>query len=263
MNLESSFGINGRAVLTASKLRELYMWGVSCKDASGTELPDSTYDFFIETAQKELEDLLNIKLSPQCIVETRDYNYSDYATYGFLRCSYPVARPYYLKGLFGTAEQIEYPKEWLSVKRSNEVPEMFYRNMYLVPNQGGYQLGNASGVTFNGIFGANLIWRSRQYIPNYWEVKYLTGFTEVPADLLNVIGMTAAINVFHIAGDLILGAGIASYSLGVDGLSQSISSTSSATNAGYGARIIGYQDQIKKTLPTLQAKYGGFNVTVL
>ena len=77
------------------------------------------------------------------------------------------------------------------------------------------------------------------------------------------IGKTAAINIFHIAGDLILGAGIASFSLGVDGLSQSISSTSSATNAGYGARILGYQDDIKKMMPILQAKYGGFTVTTL
>ena len=52
-------------------------------------------------------------------------------------------------------------------------------------------------------------------------------------------------------------------SLGVDSLSQSISSTSSATNAGYGARVIGYQDQIKNTLPTLISKYGGFTCSVL
>ena len=101
------------------------------------------------------------------------------------------------------------------------------------------------------------------YSVKYWRVRYLTGFTEIPTDLLNVIGKTAAINIFHIAGDLILGAGIASFSLGVDGLSQSISSTSSATNAGYGARILGYQDDIKKMMPILIAKYGGFTVTTL
>lgn len=263
MNIETLFNISGDLCMTVSQLRNLYMWGVSVKNQDGTELPDSVYEFYIQSAQKELESILNIKLVPQVIEETRDYNYCDYSTYGFMRCSYPVARPFWLKGLFGTAEQIEYPREWLSIKRSNEVPEMFYRNVYLVPNQGGYQNGNASGVTFNGIFGANLLWRSRTYIPNYWRIRYLTGFTEIPADLLNVIGKAAAINVFHVAGDLILGAGIASFSLGVDGLSQSISSTSSATNAGYGARVIGYGDDIKRMIPILQSKYGGFNMTVL
>ena len=59
------------------------------------------------------------------------------------------------------------------------------------------------------------------------------------------------------------GAGIASYSLGIDGLSQSISSTSSATNAGYGARILGYVDDLKKVLPILISKYGGMSLSVL
>lgn len=263
MKLESSFNINTELIMTPSQLRKTYMWGTQVKDSSGKELPDDVYEFFIKTAQQELEDLLNLKLKRQIIKETRDYVWDDYKTYGFIRCSYPVCRAFYLKGMFGEAEQIVYPPAWLSTKKSNEIPNMYYRDLYLIPNVGGYQNGNASGVTFNGIFGANLLWRSRQYIPNYWHVRYLTGFSEVPSDLLNVIGMTAAINLFHIAGDLILGAGIASFSLGVDSLSQSISSTSSATNAGYGARVLGYQDQIKGILPTLISKYGGFTCSVL
>ena len=131
MNLETSFDINGGLCMTVSQLRDIYMWGVTVKNTDGTELPDSIYEFYIESAQKELEDILNIKIAPQVIEETRDYNYGDYSTYGFLRCSYPVALPFWLKGLFGTAEQIEYPFTWLSVKRSNEVHEMFYQNLYL------------------------------------------------------------------------------------------------------------------------------------
>lgn len=59
----------------------------------------------------------------------------------------------------------------------------------------------------------------------------------MPMDLINLTGKLATFGPLGIAGDLILGAGIAAQSIGVDGLSQSISSTSSATNAGYGARI--------------------------
>lgn len=264
MQLESSFNINCNLCLTPAQLRKTYMWGVKVQNANGQELTDDIYEFFIKAAQKELEDLLNVKLTPQVIVESRDYNYSDYVNgNGFIRVSYPVVRPFYLKGKFGDIEQIHYPKEWLSSKRSNEVPEMFYRNIYLIPNQGAYKTGETSGVTFNGIFGSTFLWRSRKHLPNYWRVRYLTGFSEIPADLLNVVGMCAAINVFHIAGDLILGAGIASYSLGIDGLSQSISSTSSATNAGYGSRILGYNDMIKATLPRLISKYGGMGMTTL
>lgn len=263
MKLESSFNINADLVITPAQLRKIYMWGVSVKDGNGIELPDETYEFFIKAAQQEIEDKLNLKLRRQIIKETRDWVLDDYRTWGFVRLSYPVCRAFELVGKFGETEQIKYPEEWLVCKKSNDVPEMNYRNVWLVPNVGGYESGSASGVTFNGIFGSNLLWRSRDYIPNYWHVRYLTGFSKIPADIMNVIGMTAAINVFHIAGDLILGAGIASFSLGVDSLSQSISSTSSATNAGYGARVLGYQDQIKAIWPSIQARYCGFNMTVL
>ena len=264
MEIETSFNISTDLLFTPQQLRERYLWGVSVRDNNGNELPESVYEFAIKSAQQELEDYLNLKLTRQVIVETRDYNYDDYKNWGYIRVSYPVCRAFYLKGMFGETEQISYLPEWLSTKRSNEVPEMFYRNIYLIPNVGGYtQQGNHAGVTFNGIFGANLLWRSRTWIPNYWKVRYVTGFSVVPADLLNFIGKLAAIDIFGIGGDLILGAGIASYSLGIDGLSQSISSTSSATNAGYGARILQYRDDLKALLPKLEAKYKGFSVSVL
>ena len=264
MNLETSFKINTSLLITPQQLRDRYLWGVSVKDNSGNELPDSVYEFAIQSAQQELEDYLNLKLTRQVIEETRDYVYDDYKSWGYVRVSYPVCRAFWLKGMFGETEQISYPPEWLSTKRSNEVPEMNYRNVYLIPNVGGYtQQGNHAGVAFNGIFGANLLWRSKTWIPNYWRVRYVTGFSVVPADLLNFIGKLASIDILNTAGDLILGAGIASYSLGIDGLSQSISSTSSATNAGYGAKIINYKDELKLLLPKLEAKYKGFSVSVL
>lgn len=263
MILESSFKINTNLILTPQQLRERYMWGVSVKDSNGIELPDSVYEFAIQSAQQELEDYLDLKLTRQVIEETRDYVYDDYASWGFVRVSYPVCRAFYLKGMFGETEQITYPAEWLSTKRSNDVPEMNYRNVYLIPNVGGYEQSNNSGVAFNGIFGANLLWRSKTWIPNYWKIRYVTGFSKVPAELINFIGKLASLDIFNISGDLILGAGIASFSLGIDGLSQSISSTSSATNAGYGARIINYQTDLKELLPKLQAKYKGLTMSVL
>ena len=69
--------------------------------------------------------------------------------------------------------------------------------------------------------------------------------------------------MFNIAGDLILGAGIARQSLSIDGLAQQIDSTSSATNSGYGARIINYNKEIKETLERLQGTYKRINFTVV
>ena len=68
---------------------------------------------------------------------------------------------------------------------------------------------------------------------------------------------------FNIGGDLILGAGIASMSLGIDGLSQSVATTSSAENSGFSSRIIMYNKEIKSTLEKLKGIYKGINFTVL
>jgi len=134
--------------------------------------------------------------------------------------------------------------------------------------QGTYSLvpGNSSARTNAIVYSGktpHLGYLGRTQIPNYWRITYCTGFNKIPNDLKNFIGKLAAINIFHILGDLILGAGIASQSIGIDGLSQSISTTSSATNAGYGARIIGYSDDLKRQKTTLEAYYRGFNMTVV
>lgn len=77
--------------------------------------------------------------------------------------------------------------------------------------------------------------------------------------LVKAIGLIAAITPLDVAGDLIAGAGIANFSVGVDGLSQSIGTTASATSAGYGARIISFQKQLAEAMQTLRGKYRMIN----
>jgi hypothetical protein len=84
------------------------------------------------------------------------------------------------------------------------------------------------------------MWSGRSgRVPGIWRFTYRAGFEigKLPPDLKHIIGMWASIGVLNIAGDLIAGAGIATKSVSVPGLSQNIGTTSSATNSGYGARI--------------------------
>ncbi len=87
--------------------------------------------------------------------------------------------------------------------------------------------------------------------------------TTCPPALVKAILMIASMLPLDIAGDLIAGAGIAQQLISVDGLSQQIQTTSSATNAGYGARILSFQNQLKVLLPALRSQYrtnGVFNL---
>jgi hypothetical protein len=59
----------------------------------------------------------------------------------------------------------------------------------------------------------------------------------VQSPILEYAGILAARNILITAGDLVIGAGVASFSRSIDGLSQSIGTTASAENSAYSARI--------------------------
>jgi hypothetical protein len=84
----------------------------------------------------------------------------------------------------------------------------------------------------------------------------------VPELIIKVIALLSAILPLDTAGDLIVGAGIAAFEIGVDNLQQRIDTTSSATNAGYGARILSYKNTLKAYMKALKGDYKapGFGV---
>lgn len=85
----------------------------------------------------------------------------------------------------------------------------------------------------------------------------------IPPDILHCIGLKAALLPIDIAGDLIAGAGVANYSIGADGVHQSLGTTSSATNSGYGARRLAFERELKALLPALRARYKTMNFGVI
>lgn len=239
LTFNSSFNKNEGVVISPEELLDLYFYGISVTEPGGSTMPKSTLKQFIVAAQKEVEKYLNIKLVRQVIREQKDFDRNDWQSWGYIRTTYPCVKANSLDGYIGETKQISYPKEWLSTRKTSD-GELFHRHVYLVPSTNSPA---SHQVVYTGITPHLSLSYSR-HVPNYWTIEYETGFCKVPEDLLNAIGMLAAVNVFHIMGDLILGAGIASQSIGIDGLSQSISTTSSATNAGYGARITGYLEAL-------------------
>lgn len=92
--------------------------------------------------------------------------------------------------------------------------------------------------------------------PSTGDVTYTWSLDTLPKDLRHAIGIKAATNMLlSIAGDLILGAGIASQTLQIDGLQQTIGSTASAMYGGYSARLESFEKQYKMLLHALKAEY--------
>lgn len=245
---------NSGLVMSPAELLEIYFFGIDFGTEDGKQISQETIEFYIRSAQEEIENHLNLKLVMQIIDEKLDFTRDDFRHWGFLRLSYPVTEIHQLDGKIGEVRQIQYPKEWLSTRETND--GIYHRNMYIVPSVGS---ATTDLVLFSGITPHLGFWINDR-IPNYWHPIYCSGFAKMPNDILNVVGKLAAINLFHIKGDLILGAGIANQSISIDGLSQSIGTTSSATNAGYGARIINYVHDLKLNVPKLEARYRGIEM---
>lgn len=239
----------GGCVISPDDIRSIYLYGINTVASDGRPLPDDVIEFYIDAAVREIETFCDIKILPQLFTETLPYRYDDVIKWGYIKTTYPVAKPLGIKGRLGNIQRIEYPNDWLTSRQSSD--ETFYRRINIVP---------ASSPVINtptmlGVMPLSMY--TNTAIPFYWDVSYYTGYSIIPSDLVNFVGKLAAINIFNNLGDLILGAGIASQSIGIDGLSQSISTTSSAENSGYSSRAKAYLQDLKESLPRLRSRYGG------
>jgi hypothetical protein len=75
--------------------------------------------------------------------------------------------------------------------------------------------------------------------------------------------LKSSLLALDVAGDLIAGAGLAMVSTSMDGLSQNINTTASATNSGYGARVLQFTKEYKELIATLKATYRAMNIMAL
>lgn len=246
---------NTGLVISVAELWELFLYGIKIQGGEGSNFSDESMRFYLVAAQREIENYYNLKFIKQLADQTITYYRTDYwQTFPILQTNYPVREPLSMIGMLNKMEQIVYPQGWLFCEYDTLMGQG-KRRISVVPT-GSSTRGNAE-IILTGITSQVGMQRFNM-IPDYWRIQYITGWDidQMPMDLINVVGMVASFGPLGIAGDLILGsAGIASQSLSIDGLSQNISTTASATNAGYGARLIQYEKQIKETTGRLKLVY--------
>jgi hypothetical protein len=239
LSFNTKFKKNEGLVISPQELLDLYFYGITIKEPNGSNMPISTIKQFILSAQSEIEKWLGIKLIRQVVSEQKDFYRNDWYSWGYIRTTYPCVSPISLDGYIGDVKQISYPTEWLSARKTSD-GELYHRHIYLVPSTNS---PTSHQVVYTGIT-PHLSLMGNGQVPNYWHLEYETGFCKIPHDLLNAIGMLAAINIFYIMGDIIMGnPGIGNQSISIDGLSQSLS----AKSDGYGARIKGYLEALNGT----------------
>lgn len=85
--------------------------------------------------------------------------------------------------------------------------------------------------------------------------------SDLPADLRQVLGIRAALLPLVTAGDLVLGAGVQGGQIGVDGLSQQLSTTKAGAAGGaFAGRVNALQAQALDLMNNLRGKYRPMNM---
>jgi len=215
------------SILTVKQLKEHFMFGLDLTDDDGYPFPNSMFEFAIRAGVDSLEKTIGIKIKPvQILEEFQDFHAQDYRDFAFLQLDYwPVISVERVRIQYPTAETpVEFPVEWVQLRKQ-------HGQIHLVPTSGSL----STILMGRGGDYLTFVWRGYDFMPNLWRIDYTAGFAagSCPSDIVGVVGKLACYYPLNIAGDLVGGIAIASKSIGVDGLSQSINTTSSPENAGY------------------------------
>jgi hypothetical protein len=263
LTLTIKYKKNEGSLLSPAEMWSLYLYGITIQGNTGASFSDEAIQYYIKAAQKEVENYFNLLFVKQLIaLETTSYYHTDYWThFPIIQTKFPVREPLSLVGMLAKIEQIIYPQGWLFCERDQA--GIGKRRISIVPTGASTTEVNAD-VILTGI-SSQIGMQRFQNIPDYWNIQYITGFDldKLPLDLIDIVGKLASIGILNIAGDLILGAGIASMSLSIDGLNQSIGTTSSAENSGYSARIKQYQKEIVESTKRIKLVYDEIKFMVL
>lgn len=236
-----------------------YLFGINLTDANGNPLPESLLAHYINAAVQYFENALGITIAETPVEkEHHDYLRGDYNNWGYLQLfHYPVRQIRSLKLMYGDRGAVSVPPEWIQLDKLTGTVTLFPAG----GNVTGMIVGN-TGLMY-GLMG---MW---SHAPQLWEVDYVAGLDEddptLPLDLLQEgVSKRAAMGILNVWGDLIIGAGIASQSVSIDGISQSIGTTQSAMFGGASARVNEYSKDIEdRIMPVLMQKFCGIKMIVV
>lgn len=275
-NLSANDGFG--EIISADELRYVYAFGLPLVAPNGATYTNDVLNWYVDNAIGKLEQDLSFHLMPRRFRarprsandprtdipddedflwdDPYDYRLNDYHHFMYIKLRH---RP--IRGTSIIKASIADPMGNMVLDVTDWAKPNFHTGSVEFYPSG--SLGNLplfAGSTFPFIV-PGIIRGYRDY-PDAISVDYDTGFDSAEdirkqhRDLFGVIGMLSAINLLNDYGDGRTAA-LASSSVGLSGLSESFSTTLSATNAMFGARILQFEKQIKAWYDLNRTKYRG------
>ena len=249
-------------------MRFTYLWGTDFKATNGQSYTDEQIQYFIDSAVAELERQLDITIKKKKIrynaaernlakgtdydidEAVYDFKFSRISRYGYIKTRRKPIIKLHKLSLLTRWQGVKDLTQTTIIDKTKGVLKLMERPIRPSETSSGIQ--TAIGVYGNQTLSAQL----------FYAIDYDAGYEtsdDVPQDLREVIAKQAAISLLNIVGDGLM-SGFSSSSLSMDGLSESFSSTQSATSAYFGARIAVYKDDIKEYIKANKNKFANMAI---
>lgn len=269
-------------VLTPDDMRYTYLWGIDeiANDLEQSSWDDEQYRYYVESAVRDFEATLDIDIYRR--VRKTDREVEDnkllQADFWMEGVDYTDIEPVYdfdpdSWKQFGFMQLRHRPV--ISVERvalrnplNQEVFDLTESHWVRIKDKEAGQLNLfpefGLQYTYSPFVAGPFIYQHIQNsrYPQGMEVNYTSGYADaskVPDSMRDVIGKYAAIKSLASIGDGLI-AGVANTTLTIDGITESFSSTQSATSSYFGARIHQYTQDIDAWLKRNRYRFGGFPI---
>lgn len=221
----------GEPLISPEQLVQRFLWGIDLssqmrdpftgKPVRWTpEMVKDIIDGAFDTAELET----GLMLRPVEFTEKHPFDKFAYASYGFFQLRNKPASRILSVGVVPSNGEAVYsmPLEWV------EVASLHTGQINIIPMTAA-QVGGSSltgifpGQSSNGGSFYLTVVQNAGWVPFYWQITYIAGFCdgEVPRVVNELIGTIAAMEILSMLATTY--AQVQSHSLGIDGLSQSIS----------------------------------------
>lgn len=256
---------------TADAIKNYFMFGIDIKDENGNILDEHFYSYLFESAIAEAEQELDIVILPRLETEIHDYNEQEFQSFMFTHVrKKPIIQVEHLGLQFNGKPIYDYPSDWWKVYSLPGHIEIFPTTLM---QTGGDGYNTNAFLGYPNLNGATATGYNRTFAPQMIKVEYVAGLLprkregitreyEIPANLHKLVVQYAMKELFKVGGRLIIGAGIASRSLSMDDVTESVVTTQSAMYGGYSADILQIDADIKDLVNKLRS-YFGTNMTAL
>lgn len=256
-------------VLTADDIRYTYLWGTDFKATNGASFTDAQIEFYIDESVQSIARELNIDITKRRyrtepiqrgLVKGDDYD-AEEALYDYRQSK--IERYGFIKTRHRPILDVKSIDLLTSLNKTNLLGKVVIDKTKGVIKLMDRPIQFHMNPTFANIDTAIAPYgRDTLRTHLFYAIDYDAGFEnsdEVPKDLRQIIAKKAAISLLNIIGDGLM-SGFSSSSLSMDGVSESFSSTQSATSAYFGARIKEYKDDVSDYIKANAKHFGSLNM---